>query len=113
VHGREKGGKSVPHDHGPCWVIYGNYKNPTRMRRWRRLDDGSKPGYAEVEVSRDFMNEPGKASAFAVGDIHSIEYGDDTFFIRVTGGDVETKKTLRFDPEKKTVQIADRAQGQR
>ena len=43
VHGREKGGKSVPHDHGPCWVIYGNYKNPTRMRRWRRLDDGSKP----------------------------------------------------------------------
>src|SRR5713226_9278474 len=21
VHGREKGGKSVPHDHGPCWVI--------------------------------------------------------------------------------------------
>ena len=37
VHGREKGGKSVPHDHGPCWVIYGNYKNPTRMRRWRRV----------------------------------------------------------------------------
>src|SRR5262245_55550293 len=32
VHGREKGGKSVPHDHGPCWVIYGNYKNPTCMR---------------------------------------------------------------------------------
>jgi hypothetical protein len=94
-------------------VIYGNYKNPTRMRRWRRLDDGSKPGYAEVEVSRDFMNEAGHASAFAVGDIHSIEYGDDTFFIRVTGGDVETKKTLRFDPEKKSVQIADRAQGQR
>jgi hypothetical protein len=48
-----------------------------------------------------------------VGDIHSIEYGDDTFFIRVTGGDVETQKTLRFDLEKKTVQIADRAQGQR
>jgi hypothetical protein len=83
------------------------------MRRWRRLDDGSKPGHAEIEVSRDFMNEAGHASAFAVGDIHSIEYGDDTFFIRVTGGDVETKKTLRFDPEKKSVQIADRAQGQR
>jgi hypothetical protein len=113
VHGREKGGKSVPHDHGPCWVIYGNYKNPTRMRRWRRLDDGSKPGYAEIEIQRDFMNEPGKASVFAVGDIHSIEYGDDTFFIRVTGGDVESQKTLRFDPDKKAVQVADRAQGQR
>ena len=113
VHARPKASKSSVHDHGPCWVVYGNYKNPTRMRRWRRLDDGSKPGYAEVEVSRDFMNEAGHASVFAVGDIHSIEYGDDTFFLRVTGGDVETKKTLRFDPEKKSVQIADRAQGQR
>ncbi len=66
-----------------------------------------------IEISRGFMNEPGKASAFAVGDIHSIEYGDDTFFIRVTGGDVEQQKTLRFDPDKKAVQVADRAQGQR
>src|SRR4029453_13110521 len=50
VHGREKGGKSVPHDHGPCWVIYGNYKNPTRMRRWRGLDEGGKRGYRHTET---------------------------------------------------------------
>ena len=70
-------------------------------------------GHAELELQRDFMNAPGHAAVFAVGDIHSIEYGDDTFFIRVTGGDVESQKTLRFDPEKKAVQVADRAQGQR
>src|SRR5207249_10612284 len=113
VHGREKAGKSSVHDHGPCWVVYGNYKNPTRMRRWRRLDDGSRPGYAELTLQREFLNEPGRAVAFAAGDIHSIEYGDDTFFVRVTGGDVETKETLRFDVEKKTVEIANRARGQR
>jgi len=113
VHGREKAGNSAIHDHGPCWVIYGNYKNPTRMRRWRRLDDGNTPGYAEVELQKDFMNEAGQAAVFAVGDIHSIEYGDDMFFIRVTGGDVETKKTLKFDAAKKTVEIADRALNQR
>jgi hypothetical protein len=39
--------------------------------------------------------------------------GDDTFFIRVTGGDVETKQTLRFDVEKETVEVANRPQGQR
>jgi len=55
------------------------------MRRWRRLDDGSTPGRAELELQRDFLNELGHAAVFAVGDIHSIEYGDDTFFIRVTG----------------------------
>ena len=113
VHGREKGGASSVHDHGPCWVVYGNYRNPTRMRRWRRLDDGQKPGYAELELQKEFLNEPGHAAAFAVGDIHSIEYGDDTFFIRVTGGDVETKETLRFDVAKRTVEVANRARGQR
>ena len=113
VHGREKASTSSIHDHGPCWVIYGNYKNPTRMRRWRRLDDGSKPGYAEVEMHKEFLNEPGHAAVFAVGDIHSIEFGDDTFFLRVTGGDVESKKTLKFDLEKKTVEVADRAINQR
>jgi hypothetical protein len=113
VHGREKGGVSSVHDHGPCWVVYGNYRNPTRMRRWRRLDDGRTAGHAQLELQRDYMNEPGHASAFAAGDIHSIEYGDDTFFIRVTGGDVEAKETLRFDVEKKTVTVANRALGQR
>src|SRR5204862_3516033 len=97
VHERERAGRSSVHDHGPCWVIYGNYKNPTRMRRWRRLDDGSKPGHAEVEGQKDFMNEPGMASAFAVGDIHSIEYGDDTFVICVTGGGVEAEKRNKID----------------
>jgi hypothetical protein len=113
VHGREKAGKSSVHDHGPCWVIYGNYKNPTRMRRWRRLDDRSNPGYAELELDREFLNEPGHAAVFAVGDIHSIEFGDDTLFIRVTGGDVESMRTLRFDVEHKTVEVANRALGQR
>src|SRR5687768_9524312 len=31
VHGRAKGGNSKPHDHGPCWVVYGAYQNWTRM----------------------------------------------------------------------------------
>jgi hypothetical protein len=31
----------------------------------------------------------------------------------VTGGDVETKETLRFDAAKQTVEVANRAQGQR
>jgi hypothetical protein len=113
AHGRGKAGKSSVHDDGPCWVVYGNYRNPTRMRRWRRLDDGGTPGYAKLALQRDFLNEPGHAAAFAVGDIHSIEYGDDTFFIRVTGGDVEAKETLRFDVENDRVTVANRALGQR
>src|SRR5262249_62429198 len=96
-HGRAKGRASPVHAQAPWWVVSANYRNATRMRRWRRLDDGNRPGHAELVLQREFLNEPGHAAVFAVGDIHSIEFGDDTFFIRVTGGDVETKETLRFD----------------
>ena len=108
VHGREKGGKSVPHDHGPCWVVYGQYRNYTQMRRWKRTDEGKQEGHAELALQKNFRLNAGEAAAFAVGDIHSIEYGDDTFFIRVTGGDVEQQKTRRFDLDKHTVEIDDR-----
>ena len=110
VHGRPKAGKSVPHDHGPCWVVYGAYHNATRMRRWRRLDGGQGEGHAELELQKDLSLEPGHADAFAPGDIHSIEYADGAFFVRVTGGDVESKRTLRFNLEKKTAEVHDRAQ---
>ena len=106
------GAETPVHDH-LAWGLVGVYRGDQSETVYRRLDDGSKPGYAEVELQKEFLNEPGHAAVFAVGDMHSIEYGDDTFFIRVTGGDVESKKTLRFDLEKKSVQVADRAQGQR
>lgn len=43
------------------------------------------------------------------GYIHAIAYSDRTFFLCVTGGDVEAQKTLRFDPEQQSVVVEDRA----
>ena len=111
VHGREKGGQSAPHDHGPCWVVYGQYKHYTDMTRWKRLDNGGNTaGHAELTVQKQFRLNEGEAAAFARGDIHSIAYGDDTFFIRITGGDVEKQKTLRFNLDQQTVEVEDRTQ---
>jgi hypothetical protein len=47
--------------------------------------------------------------ALLPGYLHSIAYPERTFFLRVTGGDVEARKTLRFDPEQKSVVVEDRA----
>jgi hypothetical protein len=91
-------------------VVYGAYRNPTRMRRWRRVDGGQGAGHAELEIQKDLTLEPGHADAFAPGDIHSIEYPDGAFFVRVTGGDVESQRTLRFDLDKKLAVVHDRAQ---
>ncbi len=110
VHGRDEAGKSIPHDHGPCWVVYGNYTQYTQMKRWKRTDDGSVEGHAELQQQKDFRLNAGEAAAFAVGDIHSIQYPEHTYFIRVTGGDVEKQKTLRFNLDDKTVSVEDRTQ---
>ena len=43
VHGRDKAGKSMPHDHGPCWVVYGNYTmKPQVKSEARSVPDSSK-----------------------------------------------------------------------
>ncbi len=109
VHGGRKGGTSPPHDHGPCSVIYGNYTGHTLMRRWRRLDAGGSEGQARLEVAREYTVGAGEATAFAQGDIHSIDYPDGAFFVRVTVGDVEKQKTRRFDLDRGIVEIDDRA----
>ena len=109
IHGGLKGGKSSPHDHGPCSVIYGNYTGHTLMRRWNRIDNGGAVGPAQLKLVEEYIVNSGKATAFGPGDIHSIDYPDGAFFIRVTLGDVEKQKTCRFDLEKGIVEIANRA----
>lgn len=109
VHGREKAGGASPHDHGPCWVVYGQYTNHTDMKIWQRMDDGSKEGYADLTVGREVTLLPGNAIAMQRGYIHSIDYPDRSFFLRITGGDVEKQKTLRFAPDQKRVAVEDRA----
>jgi hypothetical protein len=108
VHGREQAGGGTPHDHGPCWVVYGQYTNYTAMTIWERLDDGSRQGYAELRVGREIKLMPGQAVAMQRRYIHSIAYPDQTFFLRITEGDVEAQKTLRFAPEQHKV-VEDRA----
>ena len=52
-------------------------------------------------------------SIFPPGAVHSIDYPANSTFIRLTGGDVESGKNLRFDLEKKTVEVQDRSKEKR
>lgn len=108
VHVYEKGKKGPPHDHGRSWAIYGQATGWTDMTIWRRKDDGSKDGFADVEPVRTFRLEPGMAGKFETGDIHSIHFPDGARFIRVTGTDLDAIPTNRFDPEKKLVNVGSR-----
>jgi len=109
AHINAKSRKSPPHDHGPSWAVYGQAVGHTDMTVWRRTDDRSKPGYAEVEPDRTYRLTPGKAGKFDIGDIHQIEFTDNARFVRVTGTDLATVPTYKFDPAAKTVTVADRS----
>ena len=110
VHIYEGGKKGPPHDHGRSWAVYGQAAEWTDMTLWKRKDDGSKAGFADLEEVRTFRLEPGDAGKFEVGQIHSIHFPDGAKFVRVTGTDLDAIPTNRFDPEKKAVNAGSRLQ---
>lgn len=100
------GKTSHPHDHGESWAVYGQAVEWTDMTVWERKDDGGREGYAEIEPVGRFRLEPGMAGVFHPGDIHQIQFPDGARFIRVTGTDLGSIATSRYDPEANTVETS-------
>ena len=100
------GKTSPPHDHGDSWAVYGQAVEWTDMTVWKRLDDGSRDGYAELEAADKYRLEPGMAGIFHPGEIHQIHFPDGARFIRVTGADLGSITTSRFNPETNSVETS-------
>ena len=100
------GKTSPPHDHGDSWAVYGQAVEWTDMTVWKRLDDGSREGYAELEAENTYRLDPGMAGIFHPGEIHQIHFPDGARFIRVTGADLGSIDTSRFDPETNSVETS-------
>ena len=108
VHVYEAGKTGPPHDHGTSWAVYGQAAEFTDMTVWRRLDDGATDGKAELVKEQNFRIAPGMAGKFEVGDIHSVHFPDGARFVRVTGTDLDSIPTQRFDPDKDVVKVGSR-----
>jgi len=103
AHVYAEGKESPPHDHGVSWAVYGQAVAHTDMTVWRRTDDGKQDDKAEVEPEETYRLDPPKAGTFEPGQIHSIKFPDGARFLRVTGTDLKTIRTRRFDPETSAV----------
>jgi len=103
AHVYAEGKDSPPHDHGTSWAVYGQAVKHTDMKVWRRTDDGGEAGHADVEVDQSYRLDPPMAGVFEPGQIHSIHFPAGARFLRVTGTDLKTIPTRRFDPDAKTV----------
>jgi predicted metal-dependent enzyme (double-stranded beta helix superfamily) len=90
-----------PHNHG-TWAVVAGVDGPEKNVFWKRLDDGSRPGYAEIRKAGERTFGPGEVVAFLPDDIHSVtnETEQVTVSLHVYGKHLNYTGRSQFDPEK-------------
>jgi predicted metal-dependent enzyme (double-stranded beta helix superfamily) len=72
---RAPGRTGSVHDHADAWVLYGVLEGSERLERYERVDDGTRPGYAEVQLSSVTTGMPGKVDVVPPHAIHAEQGG--------------------------------------
>jgi len=103
-HVHKQGHGNTPHDHGPCWVVYGSYSGRTEITLYRRTDDGKEPGRASLE-KKDLQHlSPGVVYPYLPGQIHSTHAVEGPAVVfRFLSYDLEKVERYRYSLEKGTV----------
>ncbi len=103
-HVHKQGHANTPHDHGPCWVVYGAFSGVTEITKYKRTDDGRQPGRASLERERVDRLTPGVVVPYLRGDIHSTNAieGPGVVF-RFLSYDLDKIDRSRYNPEKGTI----------
>ena len=105
------GNSTQPHDH-TTWAVVTGVEGQELNRVYRRTDDGTDEGRAQLELVREVMVEPGTGIALMPEDIHSIhtEGTSSTRHLHVYGLALEKlDQRLGFDLEQGTVQPYNKA----
>ena len=105
------GNATKPHDH-TTWAVLAAVEGQELNKVYRRVDDGSAPGQAKLELAREVMVEPGHGLGLMPDDIHSIHtFGDQpTRHLHVYGLALERLDQRQgFDLETGTVQPYNKA----
>ena len=63
------------HDHADAWVLYGLLDGTESLERFERVDDGSRPGHAEVKLASVTTGSQGKVDLVAPRAIHAEQGG--------------------------------------
>lgn len=92
-----------PHDHG-TWAIVAGIEGTERNTFWKRLDDGTRPGYAEIEQAGQRDLGAGDVIAMPAGAIHSVANQSSRISVslHIYGHHVNHTQRSRFDPVQRT-----------
>jgi predicted metal-dependent enzyme (double-stranded beta helix superfamily) len=90
------------HDHAHNWTLYGVLDGHETIERYERLDDGSKPDFADIRRTENVKVGPGKVDLVAPYEIHAEESGDErTVAIIVRAEKAGGFLQGRYDPASK------------
>jgi predicted metal-dependent enzyme (double-stranded beta helix superfamily) len=94
-----------PHNHG-TWAVVAGVDGLEKNVFWKRLDDGSRPGHAEIQRQGEKIFGAGEVVSFLPEQIHSVVNETDrvTLSLHVYGKHVNYTERFTFDPERKVAE---------
>ena len=102
------GGSSGVHDHAGKWVVEGVYRNQLHTIRYKRLDDGTHTGHAELKETVSLDLHPGNVSHVLSPneEVHDFinQTNEPVVSVHIYGGDISTETLNYFDPAAQTVE---------
>jgi predicted metal-dependent enzyme (double-stranded beta helix superfamily) len=92
-----------PHDHG-TWAVVIGVEGEERNIRYKRLDDRSNTGYAELEVKEESVAGPGDLVCIRNGGIHAVRNDSDKVTLSLHTYGIHINHTIRsqYDVEART-----------
>lgn len=92
-----------PHNH-KTWCVVVGIRGEERETWWRRVDDGSRLGYAELERQTENTVGPGRVSCVLREDIHTVWNETDkvSLSLHTYGKHINFTGRSEFDPESNT-----------
>ena len=94
------------HDHANAWVLYGVLDGSESLERYDRVDDGSRPGHAEVRLTSVTTGTQGKVDLVPPHAIHAEQGGPTRSVAIILRSQRLGEGTIlqrAYDPKAKTV----------
>ena len=97
-----QGSRTRVHDHGRIYTLYGVLSGRENMERYERIDDRSKPDYADIKKSSDNFVSPGMIDLVKPYEIHAeVTVGERTVAVIIRSEKAGNHLQGRYDIETK------------